>query len=155
MRRLTYILVGMLVRRHRGGGKRRSRNPEGTRSLLLQAAFREVSRLGFEGAGLNTILAETGVTKGALYYHSRCFAEGPVGRYGPPRPRCPRDCQLPDRDVRGLCHVGQERPRCECVQGRDQKYRWVARLSSRAKEAHRLRWGLRVKWNLKSAGSHG
>jgi len=36
---------------------------------LLQAAFREVYRSGFQGAGLDTILAATGVTKGALYYH--------------------------------------------------------------------------------------
>jgi AcrR family transcriptional regulator len=49
--------------------KPRSRDPERTRERLLQAAFREVYRLGFRGAGLDTILAATGVTKGALYYH--------------------------------------------------------------------------------------
>ena len=37
--------------------------------LLVQAAFREVHKSGFENAGLDTILAATGVTKGALYYH--------------------------------------------------------------------------------------
>jgi AcrR family transcriptional regulator len=36
---------------------------------LLQAAFREVYRSGFRGAGLDAILAAAGVTKGALYYH--------------------------------------------------------------------------------------
>jgi TetR/AcrR family transcriptional regulator, transcriptional repressor for nem operon len=36
---------------------------------LLQAAFREVYRSGFQSAGVDTILASTGVTKGALYYH--------------------------------------------------------------------------------------
>jgi len=36
---------------------------------LLQAAFREVRRTGFRGAGINTILAATNVTKGALYHH--------------------------------------------------------------------------------------
>jgi AcrR family transcriptional regulator len=36
---------------------------------LLQAAFREVYRSGFQSAGLDTILASTGVTKGALYHH--------------------------------------------------------------------------------------
>lgn len=49
--------------------KRRLRDPERTRERLLQAAFREVYRSGFQGAGLDTILAATGVTKGALYYH--------------------------------------------------------------------------------------
>ncbi len=47
----------------------RLRNPERTRECLLQAAFREVYRSGFQSAGLDTILASTGVTKGALYHH--------------------------------------------------------------------------------------
>ncbi len=65
---LTYIPVGMVVRppKHR---KRRSRDPERTRVRLLQAAFREVYRSGFQSASLDTILAAAGVTKGALYYH--------------------------------------------------------------------------------------
>src|SRR5580692_11446912 len=47
----------------------RLRDPEGTRRRLLQAAFREVYRYGFQSAGIDTILATTNVTKGALYYH--------------------------------------------------------------------------------------
>jgi TetR/AcrR family transcriptional repressor of nem operon len=47
----------------------RLRNPERTRRRLLQAAFREVHRYGFQSAGVDTILAATNVTKGALYYH--------------------------------------------------------------------------------------
>ena len=47
----------------------RLRNPERTRECLLQAAFREIYRSGFQSAGLDTILAATNVTKGALYYH--------------------------------------------------------------------------------------
>jgi TetR/AcrR family transcriptional repressor of nem operon len=47
----------------------RLRDPERTRERLLQAAFREVYRSGFQSAGLDTILASTGVTKGALYHH--------------------------------------------------------------------------------------
>src|ERR1700685_956703 len=47
----------------------RLREPEGTRQRLLQAAFREVYRYGFQSAGIVTILAATNVTKGALYYH--------------------------------------------------------------------------------------
>jgi len=61
----------MLVRKHPRGSKKRSRDPERTRKLLLQAAFREVYKSGFESTGLDTILAATGVTKGALYYHFR------------------------------------------------------------------------------------
>jgi TetR/AcrR family transcriptional regulator, transcriptional repressor for nem operon len=47
----------------------RVRDPERTREHLLQAAFREVYRSGFQSAGIDTILAATNVTKGALYYH--------------------------------------------------------------------------------------
>ena len=49
--------------------KRRTRDPEGTRERLLQAAFREVHRSGFQSASIDTILAATKVTKGALYHH--------------------------------------------------------------------------------------
>ena len=63
---MTYILVGMLSGHER---KRRFRDPERTRERLLQAAFREVHRSGFQSAGIDTILAATNVTKGALYYH--------------------------------------------------------------------------------------
>jgi TetR/AcrR family transcriptional regulator, transcriptional repressor for nem operon len=45
------------------------RDPERTRDLLLQAAFQEVYRSGFQRADLDRIPAATGVTKGALYYH--------------------------------------------------------------------------------------
>ena len=65
-RRSTYILVGML-RTH--AKKPKLRDPERTREDLLQAAFREVHRSGFQSAGIDTILAATNVTKGALYYH--------------------------------------------------------------------------------------
>jgi TetR/AcrR family transcriptional repressor of nem operon len=46
-----------------------SRNPERTRTLLLQAAFQEIYRSGFRSADLDAILAGAGVTKGALYHH--------------------------------------------------------------------------------------
>ncbi|HEV7217355.1 MAG TPA: TetR/AcrR family transcriptional regulator [Terriglobales bacterium] len=49
--------------------KRRARDPERTRERLLQAAFREIHRSGFQSAGIDAILAATNVTKGALYYH--------------------------------------------------------------------------------------
>src|SRR6202167_4298725 len=47
----------------------RLRDPERTRERLLQAAAREIYRSGFQSAGLDTILASAGVTKGALYHH--------------------------------------------------------------------------------------
>lgn len=40
-----------------------------TRQRLLAAAFQAMHRDGFRAAGLNAILAETGLTKGALYHH--------------------------------------------------------------------------------------
>jgi TetR/AcrR family transcriptional regulator, transcriptional repressor for nem operon len=49
--------------------KRRGRDPEVTRDKLLQAAFEEIYRRGFQAASLDTILAKAGVTKGALYHH--------------------------------------------------------------------------------------
>ena len=57
----------MLVARER---KRKVRDPERTRERLLQAAFREVHRSGFQSASIDAILATTNVTKGALYYLS-------------------------------------------------------------------------------------
>jgi AcrR family transcriptional regulator len=67
---LQYILVGILLTNKipkRSAARRR--DPERTRERLLQAAFREVYRHGFQSAGIDTILAATNVTKGALYYH--------------------------------------------------------------------------------------
>jgi TetR/AcrR family transcriptional repressor of nem operon len=49
--------------------KQRLRDPERTRERLLQAGFREVFRSGFQSASIDTILAATNVTKGALYHH--------------------------------------------------------------------------------------
>ena len=66
MQDLTYKLVGMLAR---DDGKRKRRDPEGTRERLLQAGYREVYRTGFQSASIDTILAATNVTKGALYHH--------------------------------------------------------------------------------------
>src|SRR5580704_11255555 len=45
------------------------RNSERTRDILLQEAFQEMHRSGFRSADLDAILANAGVTKGALYYH--------------------------------------------------------------------------------------
>lgn len=40
-----------------------------TRTKILFAAYKEIHLNGFQAASLNTILAHTGVTKGALYHH--------------------------------------------------------------------------------------
>ena len=47
----------------------RRRQPDITRDKLLQAAFEEIYRHGFQAASLETILHQAGVTKGALYHH--------------------------------------------------------------------------------------
>jgi AcrR family transcriptional regulator len=47
----------------------RRRQPDVTREKLLQAAFEEIYRRGYQAAGMETILKEAGVTKGALYHH--------------------------------------------------------------------------------------
>jgi len=45
------------------------RNPDRTREKILQAAFHEIHRQGFRAAAVDRILADTGLTKGALYHH--------------------------------------------------------------------------------------
>ena len=46
-----------------------ARQPDVTRETILEAAFQEVHRHGFQAASLSNILAKTGLTKGALYHH--------------------------------------------------------------------------------------
>lgn len=45
------------------------RNPDQTRIRILEAAFLEMYRNGFQGMRVDEVLTETGLTKGALYYH--------------------------------------------------------------------------------------
>src|SRR5689334_23611271 len=45
------------------------RTPDATRQKLLERAFEEIHRYGFRAASLDSILADAGVTKGALYHH--------------------------------------------------------------------------------------
>lgn len=47
----------------------RPRQPDVTRERILAAAFHEIHRHGFQSASLAAILADTGLTKGALYHH--------------------------------------------------------------------------------------
>lgn len=40
-----------------------------SRKKLLDSAFQEIYKCGFQSASLSSILSETGLTKGALYHH--------------------------------------------------------------------------------------
>lgn len=51
------------------------RQPDLTRHKLLERAFEEIHRNGFRAASLDSILADAGVTKGALYHHFQNKAE--------------------------------------------------------------------------------
>ena len=48
---------------------KRVRNPEQSRRQLLEAAFQEIYRHGFQGARVDRMLATAGLTKGAFYHH--------------------------------------------------------------------------------------
>ncbi|HET7623191.1 MAG TPA: TetR family transcriptional regulator C-terminal domain-containing protein [Gemmatimonadaceae bacterium] len=48
---------------------RRTREPGQTRQKILGSAFHEIYRRGFQAASLDGIVADAGVTKGALYHH--------------------------------------------------------------------------------------
>ena len=45
------------------------KQPDITRDKILDAAFQEIYRNGFQSASLSSILASTDLTKGALYHH--------------------------------------------------------------------------------------
>ena len=45
------------------------KDPDGTRQRILDAAFQEIYEKGFRAASIDQILADTGLTKGALYHH--------------------------------------------------------------------------------------
>ncbi|HEX5871212.1 MAG TPA: TetR/AcrR family transcriptional regulator, partial [Longimicrobium sp.] len=47
----------------------RLRQPDVTRQKVLDAAFAEFYRQGFQGGSLNRIVETAGVTKGALFHH--------------------------------------------------------------------------------------
>ncbi len=46
-----------------------TKQPDLTRDKLLQSAFCEIHRQGFQAASIANILQDTGLTKGALYHH--------------------------------------------------------------------------------------
>jgi AcrR family transcriptional regulator len=46
-----------------------AKQPDVTRDKIVDAAYEEIYRNGFQAASLVNILAKTGLTKGALYHH--------------------------------------------------------------------------------------
>ncbi len=46
-----------------------AKQPDITRDKILDAAFQEIHKHGFQAASLSNILDRTGLTKGALYHH--------------------------------------------------------------------------------------
>lgn len=46
-----------------------TKQPDITRDKIVDAAYQEIYRHGFQAASLSNILANTGLTKGALYHH--------------------------------------------------------------------------------------
>lgn len=49
--------------------RQRTRNPDATRRRILESAYQEVYRHGYQGTRLDDVLRATGLTKGALYHH--------------------------------------------------------------------------------------
>lgn len=49
--------------------KKRLRDPEKTRAHILETAFEEIYRSGFQGASVDKIVEKTNVTKGAFFHH--------------------------------------------------------------------------------------
>lgn len=48
---------------------RKTRNPEKTRAHILDVAFGEIYRSGFQGVSVDKIVKETSVTKGAFFHY--------------------------------------------------------------------------------------
>ncbi len=53
------------------GEQTRQRTPLTSREKLLDAAFHEIFKNGFQPTGLGAIMTRAGVTKGAIYHHFR------------------------------------------------------------------------------------
>ena len=47
----------------------RTRDPKRTRRRILEAAYKEFYRHGFQGGSINNIVVQAGITKGALFHH--------------------------------------------------------------------------------------
>ncbi len=73
---ISYRLVGMSMQETTTTPARgRTHDPVGTRARLVENAFREIHSHGYAGASLERILANSGVSKGALYHHFKNKAD--------------------------------------------------------------------------------
>src|SRR3954471_2446015 len=67
---LTNIPTGLYCTRvMKKTAAKAARTPEATRHKILEAAFAEFYRHGFQGGSLNRIVESAGTTKGALFHH--------------------------------------------------------------------------------------
>lgn len=57
------------MKTHDAQPQKTQRDPDATRDSILDAAFQEIYRHGFQAASLSNILSKTALTKGALYHH--------------------------------------------------------------------------------------
>lgn len=48
---------------------KKTRNPEKTRAHILETAFQEIYKSGFQGVSIDKIVEKTNVTKGAFFHH--------------------------------------------------------------------------------------
>lgn len=49
--------------------EKKTRNPERTRAHILETAFQEIYKSGFQGVSIDKIVEKTNVTKGAFFHH--------------------------------------------------------------------------------------
>lgn len=63
------LIRSLLGRPSQLGSAEKGAASELTRSRILQAAFEEMYQHGYQGMRIETVLAKTGLAKGALYHH--------------------------------------------------------------------------------------
>lgn len=66
---MTESIYGEIMDKATAPAVRGERNPDRTRRQILEAAFQEIYRHGYQGMRLDEVIAATGLTKGALYHH--------------------------------------------------------------------------------------
>jgi AcrR family transcriptional regulator len=96
--------------------QRSERNPDRTRGLILDAAFQEIYRKGYQGMRLDEVIAATGLTKGALYHH---FPNKQALGYA-----------VVDEVIRGFLHEFWLRPLAESAEPLNTMIEFVGNLGS-------------------------
>lgn len=95
---------------------RGERNPDRTRRQILDAAFQEIYRHGYQGMRLDDVIAATGLTKGALYHH---FPNKQALGYA-----------VVDEIIRGFVHQFWLQPLAESAEPLEQIVGFVGNLDS-------------------------